>query len=241
MPIYAKQGRIIHHIHIPGCAGNSISELLRENNWTKLDIPVPPKFKHFFKAGYKKNNDSLENDNFYSDYKHRDIWKEFFDGTKIKPEYQFAVVRNPYTRIEFNLKQLSSYPDELEFLNNFESNIEYKVPAHFLMMHFAKFCQHNSMYDNKFMLQSQFLDSGVRVYKIESGLEVLLDDLVKLDVIETKQLNKRNASPINLNMKIPWNLPGYEMVHEVFSRLYKKDFKDLNYPIMEIVGISNRE
>ena len=70
MPLYSKNGRTIHHIHIPGCAGNSVANLLKDNNWSLVKLPIPQEFESFLGI---KNSEKWTP--VYTDHESKGIWK----------------------------------------------------------------------------------------------------------------------------------------------------------------------
>lgn len=242
MPLYAKKDRTIHHIHIPGCAGTSVSKLLKDNGWHIISLPIPQMFERGFAFEQKEARDENTWNPNYTNHEHKEVWKCWLEGIGVEPEFQFAVVRNPYSRFESCLKKIKNI-DEIKFVEPFDVSTINVVSSDHICDDIITFgLNFKNFKDNKFLPQCDFLDNGISVYKIETGLNVLLKDLAEREIIrEDQSLENLNSSPINLKIDIPWLKNEYELAHFGFKSFYHQDFENLNYPIREIIGNSNRE
>jgi hypothetical protein len=240
MPLYAKKDRTIHHIHIPGCAGNSISKALRDNGWHIISLPIPQMFESGFNFKKEKDESGVWKAR-HTKHEHNCVWKSWIEGAGINLDFQFAVVRNPYTKLNSCLKKIKNV-NELKFVEDFDVNKINIIDSNFLIELISHAGVFPNNQHNKFLPQSEFLDNGINVYKIESGLKNLLEDLVSAEILkEDQKLEVLNSSPANFKIDIPWSVPKYEIAHSLFTGFYRKDFNNLNYPIMQILGTSNRE
>jgi len=91
MNFYKRNNRIIHHVHIPKCAGTTIHTMLTREGWEFIlpeGSPVKP-------GGSKK----LIKRNHFS----AKIWKKW--NVFSETEFEFALVRNPIDRILSQAKQ----------------------------------------------------------------------------------------------------------------------------------------
>lgn len=241
MPLYAKKDRTIHHIHIPGCAGNSISKALTDNGWHIISLPIPQMLERGFAFDQKIDQNEAVWNPRYTKHEHSSVWKSWIEGAGISLDFQFAVVRNPYTKLNSCLKKIKNV-NELKFVEDFSIDKTNIIDSNFLMDLISHTGAFPNNQHNKFLPQSEFLDNGINVYKIESGLKNLLEDLVSAEILkEDQKLEVLNSSPVNFKIDISWSVPKYEIVHSLFTSFYRKDFNNLNYPIMQILGTSNRE
>ena len=221
------------------CAGVSISELLISNGWTKMKIPVPEVFEDLFT--YEKRRGEWEP--LYIEHEHTDIWKSWFGLPAMAPEFQFAVVRNPYERFDKSLIKLSKKESAIKWIGKIDAETTYKPPKVWLdKLLLLLMTGRYSIEDNLFCPQSLFLEDGVMVYKVENGLANLIEDFERLDIVKKgSTLKHLNKSPINLKIKAPWHEKEYEPEKTLFEDFYDLDFKNLDYIKREFIGESTRE
>lgn len=239
MPVYQRDGRTIHHIHIPRAGGKSVTDLLKRNGWIRINLPVIPPFEESF--SYEERPKKWEP--IFIDSEHRDLWKAWFDGDLIKPEFQFALIRNPFERFDSCLRKLALNPEAISWDIGLKGQIEYRPPVRWLHK-FMSIIMNQNPYSEKnlFNKQSNFLNDGVMVYKIENAVEQFIQDLIEKDIVSpNSSLSLLNKSPINLKIKVPWYTDEYQPCRVLFGDLYKEDFQSLKYPWPEIIGESNRK
>ena len=259
MPLYQKDNRIIHHIHVPKCGGTSVFTLLEENGWSRLNLPVPQSLEGEFHSEIKlfeRNKEGWEP--FYTAHEHAAVWREWFDGANIDPEFQFATIRNPYDRFNSQLAQIARDPSFMKFPDGFKSGAPYTLPPEMINGLLRTITPGTETYlhgdgrvstsplaaeagwvlttgnkgygDNHYRPQVEFLSGGTHVYPLESTLDALLKELTERDIITpSSKLKKLNKRPANLNVSIAWFLPEFERTHQAFKAFYAEDFSRLRY------------
>ena len=239
MPIYMRDNRLIHHIHIPRCGGTSISNLLESNGWTKLNLPVPQEFETAFEYGERPK----EWKPVYTKHEHKPVWKAWIETPEINPDFQFAIVRNPYEKFNSALVELSKNKNAIKWADRINSDTIYRPPRQWLekLLLLISAGNHNIEH-NLFCPQSRFMDVGVHVYKIEIGLEKLIEDLVSKDIVKKESvILHKGKKPVNISIKAPWHEPTYQPLREIFEKIYEEDFNNLGYIKRHFIGDSDRD
>ena len=239
MPLYMKDGKIIHHIHIPRCGGKSIVDLLVANGWNRLKLPVPQKFGHLFDY----NKPPIDWQPVYTSHEHNKVWAEWLSIPEISPIFQFAVVRNPYEKFNSSLVELSRNEDAIKWVGRINASTIYKPPKIWLdKLLMLLVSGYHHVEHNLFCPQSRFMGDGVCVYKLETGLEKLIEDLVSKDIVKKGSvIPHANKGLINVNIKAPWHEPDYQPQREIFEQIYEEDFINLKYVKRHFIGDSNRD
>ena len=217
MGLYRRDDRLIHYIHIPKCGGRSIGALLKENNWIHISRDVPEHLRDEIRNTSTRNR---------SQHIHRKIWKEWEKNY----EFQFAIVRNPYSRLISHLKQITlglkitkiemmwhvqQFFDEIKDSNSTTTKDGYITGG----IGFA---------DNHWRPQVDFLGPDTFVYKLESDIEEILSDLKKRDIISKKsKMPHEFKGKWEFDIKIPWK--NFLRTHDNFINFYHLDFEILEY------------
>jgi len=218
MPIYEKDNRLIHHIHIPKCGGKSIQKLLERNGWKRKDLIVPVHLQHEVKKSFK-NSEGLK-----TSHEHRNIWNSW----NLDVEFQFALVRNPYDRLKSRMRQTAYHYDDENFISMTEVFM-------FLEWIFNQKAGDSGMMDNHFRPQVDFIGPKTHVYKIEEDIESLVYDLSLRDIIvKDSLLEKVNAKKEIVDIEIPWNSESLKHLHKKFCNLYSQDFNLFDYKKLAI-------
>ena len=212
--LYEKDGRIIHHIHIPKCGGTSIRALLRENGWNITENRIPPQLQNEV-CGFDKTH-----------HAHRNVWMSW----GANPEFQFATVRNPYSKFDSKMRQIANEAirDSGGDMSKYEGMTlapEVKSVRISLIKKVVDFGDLN----NHFRRQVDFLGPETFVYKLEDGMQPVLEDLVNREIISADSKIKKLNAKKYLDVKVPWELPEYQELHEVFKNIYQQDFKLFEY------------
>jgi hypothetical protein len=226
MPLYRRENRVIHHVHIPKCAGTSIKQMLEESGWKKIKLAVPSHLINTVRC-------RKENNAFYTGHEHRSIWENWLmTDASLIPELQFAIVRNPYDRFNSKIRQLGEEqrrvgcPGPAALIQRFRSlapGLSIDTPT--------GIGGGTGSMDNHFRPQVDFLGEGTHCYQLEDHLPELIEHLIEKDI-----LLKESAFPV-INAKslpfagVPWKNSDYEQVHELFKRCYKADFRVLGYDL----------
>ena len=213
MPIYHRKKEKIHFIHIPKCAGTSVSSLLINNGWKKEDLVIPEKYKN-----------EIFNSKNTSKHIHRKIWKDI----NINADFTFTTVRNPYDRfyseVGWVLKGLNIKASDMRS--------DYSVLI-FNKLYNENFKNGNSGIDNNhWRPQSEFVDKSVSVFKIESELEKMIETLQKKGYI-TKNctLERHNVGkPDKVLRCLHYSM--FKNVHKKFLNYYRDDFFNFSYKVL---------
>jgi len=213
MPFYKRGDRIIHHIHIPKCGGRSIRRMLRDSAWVIIPNVVPRHLADQIDCGAKTNHE------------HEAIWR-CWDQT---PEYRFAVVRNPYSRFISKIKmELAEYdpylvPDGSLFALSPEGLAAFINSAKKRNGGFA---------DNHFRKQVDFVDLDTIIFFFEDGLEQVVRDLRKRNIVLDDRLTITEEGKARFKVTIPWLDEEYTELHDEFVRIYSEDFATFGYEIL---------
>ena len=200
MPIYEQ----LHHrlirrvffIHIPKCAGSYIEAILNEK-YTGNFL-----FSKRVPAFMKVVPQHLTHEEILS-----------LNIVPCERDFCFAVVRNPYDRVEsefFYQKRVYKIPYEIEDFSNWllHSVTEVKKDPYHMKSHFRP--------------QTNFLGDRVHVYKFESGMKKILSELESnLGPLDNK-VKKVNSSD---RQKLSWSNEAID----VFNDYYAEDFTRLGY------------
>jgi len=239
MPLYMKDGKIIHHVHIPRCAGNSVVNLLTVNGWNRLKLPVPQKFNKLF--DYNKLPEDLQP--VYTNYEHAHVWSEWLSVPEISPIFQFAVVRNPYEKFNSSLVKLSLNKNAVQWTGVPSSSTVYKPPKEWLNKLFMILSSgRNNIEHNLFCPQTNFINDKVYTYRLETDLKKLIEDLISRDIVKKGSvLQHIQKSALNVNIKAPWHETDYQTQKETFEKIYEEDFNNLGYDKKYFIGDSSQD
>jgi hypothetical protein len=226
MSIYSRQSRTIHFIHIPKCAGASIRKVLKENQW----VDVTPEIPNHLRSEIRNHK------GVRSDHIHRNIWSTWDQ----KPEFQFAIVRNPYDRLTSHFSQVTNTEAVGRFIKN-ESDLrslkrDY-ISTFFDQIKDSEGRQTNNglttggvgFADNHWRPQVDFIGPDTAVYNFETEVDSLIKDLKDRDIIskDSQIAHERKSVPMFDNREIPWR----EMLqfHDEFVNFYRLDFELFGY------------
>jgi len=248
LPLFKRDNRIIHHIHIPKCGGTSVKHLLESEGWEKINIPLA-KGDQEIEDYYSNVVDPVrigisEDGNLYTDHEHREIWGAW----PVEVEMQFAIIRNPYGRMHSHIKQYMAHrPWHQEAIERAKSNnlqvlcpvsvleklLAFIQPGYFDDSHedYPPFGGQGDE-DNHYRRQVDFLGNSTACVKLEQGIDTLLN-LLKENNIVSKGAVFPHINSHDVPLAIPWNEPEYSSCHETFKKLYHDDFKILRYNIIE--------
>ena len=234
MPIYERNNRTIHHIHIPKCGGQSIQKLLVDSGWKRKDLSVPVHLQHEIRKSFKSSEE------FQTCHEHRNIWNSW----NLDLEFQFAIVRNPYDRLMSRMRQSKYHNEELfdsvgeifNFLNWILSaarpgvvQIAYPPGRPSVVV------GGEGMMDNHFRPQVDFIGPDTHVYKMEEDIESLFGTLISNGIVSKDScLEKINSKKGAVDVEIPWNDPSLRQIHTTFCNLYHQDFNLFDYPKLVI-------
>ncbi|MGL3827326.1 sulfotransferase family 2 domain-containing protein [Candidatus Pelagibacter communis] len=210
MPLFFTQQKKILYIHIPKNGGLAITGALAKHGYSYLGQKYP-------ENNGKVSPAHLTSEEINTILKHNNI----------NVDFEFTVVRNPYTKLEseyfyqfgsifkisewniktfYKFKMFSGFNNfikkELNIANN---NLEYKL--------------------NHFKPQVKFLTNKTKVYKYENKFKDLKNDLQDYGInfeIGEKQYTRGRLSKI---FKIKWEKSTIQMVNE----FYKDDFETFGY------------
>lgn len=199
MPFFKVKNKNILFIHIPKTAGSSIESWLSSVGSVAFYSTIIPNSlrvtpQHFTIADIRILLDGL-----------------------VKWDYSFALVRNPYKRLESEYffrtkheqKTFGVRPDFscwlIEQLKHYQNN-----PTHL---------------DNHFRPQIHFIDETVEVFKLENGLDKIIETLAtKYKLVIPKKIPKKNKNK-DKSTKIKWSNEALIRTNEIYS----EDFKLLEY------------
>ena len=237
-----KDGKIIHHIHIPKCGGSSIKRVLESENWTKVRVPIvvgQENIRMYFEHVADPVRARVSDGKLYTGHEHREIWSRW----DINVEFQFTVFRNPYSRFHSHIKQYISHQDWYKDLkvkqsllfpvDNLRNLLTYISPG------YEETHTSNGITttwggmgdeDNHYRPQHQFVGQNTACFKIESDMPKLLEVLKERNIVSANAtmpfINSHKA-----DIAIPWNDEKYKDLHQKFIELYKGDFKIPGYNV----------
>jgi len=206
MPILKINNKICYFAHIPKCGGTSI-----ENYCIRLGIKVSFLDKNYFldQASTPWNISSPQHIDGYS--LSRLFPLDFFD-------YNFAVIRNPVTRLlsafKFNIlaKKISKSTNLSDFVKRDLKEVSSQLGA----------------FDNHFLPQVKFLipEMNYKIFKIENGLEEVKNfiDSKMLGAKSREQYfyeNKTNTIQLSENQQL--ELDDRALI--VLKKIYYSDFQ----------------
>ncbi len=134
-------------------------------------------------------------------------------------DYSFAIVRNPYSRLESEYfyqmdkrsLQFQKYPDFSNWVLN----------------HIDRVKKNRFHLDNHLRPQYEFIDSDVEIFKFEAGIDFIIKELSKkLEFKEPGEIIKTNISN---KTEVNWSLNARTQV----NNFYKNDFKFFKYEKIE--------
>ena len=209
MPICLTNKKNVLFIHIPRTGGTNILNALAKNGYS------------FLSQKYPESNNQVSSEHLTSEEVNK-----ILSQNNINVDFEFTVVRNPYTKLEseyfyrfksiFRLKKWGmktlSLLKSFSGFNNFikkELNIAKNNPSYRL---------------NHFRTQTKFLSSKTRIYKYENNFIDLKKDLLSYGI--DFQLGKKQfKGRLSKMYKIKWEKSTLQLVNEY----YKDDFEAFGY------------
>lgn len=142
-------------------------------------------------------------------------------------DYAFAIVRNPYSRIEsaYRYQHVSLYHRPSHEPESFQKWMR-ELPS--------RLKRHPFLFDNHWRRQVDFLSGNTRIFKIEDGLDAALSRVAA----ETGLPQLDTALPVtnhtrDLNLPLSWGPAELD----VARNLYAADFARLGYDINDLSGL----
>jgi hypothetical protein len=208
--IFERDGRKILFVHIPKTGGSSVRKMLEKEGWKREDIkPIPPDFEKEIQTSHSGQ----------SKHQHRELinlWKKDW-------EYEFAIVRNPYTRILSKAKRQAKehgigYPHPLGFIRWATDLFKNVIPN-----------VGPGADDNHFRPQSEFIGEDTDWFRLEDQLPDLISELRMRKVISQSAFLPRLNVSFNgvSDTRMPWE--NYPDIFGAFLEFYKKDFEKFGY------------
>ncbi|MDK9701673.1 MAG: sulfotransferase family protein [Sulfuritalea sp.] len=199
MPFIECNGKRLLFIHIPKTGGTSIEESMKDvadvcfcSRAIPPSLKVPP--EHFT----------------WSDY------AALFPAGHF--DYAFAVIRNPYHRIEseYRMRAILSSQGLWGATAGFSVWLANSIhqagrDKHFLANHFRP--------------QVEFLGSGVRVFRYEDRLDEIINRVSEESGVRITLSGKRFLSGDAYGKEIEWDAQDIQLVNE----FYRADFEELGY------------
>ena len=200
MPFVETQDkRRILFIHVPKTGGTSVEDWMQTLGTLRLHHPAIP-------VALKCTPQHLR----MSDLNNL-FGKRYFD-------YAFMIVRNPYDRIASEYRMRA----ELQADSFFRMWPSF---SHWLEVHLDKLRESPWMMDNHLRPQWEFHGSGVRVFKLEDGLDKALAKVARSNDVappaEVAHRLKTDKSPV----EIEWDISDRLRIEDT----YAKDFEEFGY------------
>jgi len=194
-------------MHIPKTGGTSVENWLRDQNsfhehlfmkHPPMDLVCTP--QHFTHATIQS------------------LFSSFFTNFT----YQFAIVRNPYERLESEF----FYRQKLRQLRLGDQPEQYFSSWVCKMLNEAK--KHPFILDNHLRPQVEFLSEGVEIFYFEDGIANIISHVAKR-IGTAEPLRKIHEKSSN-RKTVYWSKKAINLVNE----FYESDFEKLNYPYKKI-------
>ncbi len=203
MPLYFSENQSVIFFHIPKTGGTSIESWLMNsmdckqllfNKFVLDDMLVTPQH-----LGYSTIKKLLGEDVFNKSFK-------------------FAIVRNPFDRLESEF----FYRVKMGDIKLGKNPERYFSP--WLIDAFNEYRTNPSIYDNHFRPQVYYYGQDVKFFKFESGLDVIASEIAKC--LRMKEFSEMGHKKISERKSVIWSKKAIEMAREI----YEEDFNTLNYP-----------
>lgn len=150
MPIFRVKGKNIFFFHVPKCAGSSVERSLI-NSGLKLS---------FHDVHFRNKWQSISPQHICKSHYHSLFQNDFFD-------YSFSIVRNPVSRFisafAYNRKKIGMFRDINSILRELSFREDFSAKK----------------YDNHFTPAVRLIPDHVKVFKLEFGLDRILQEISK--------------------------------------------------------------
>lgn len=136
-------------------------------------------------------------------------------------DFQFAVVRNPYERMEsefFYRMALEKKRVDEKCLNNF---------SHWVLQHIDEMRRNVCHCDNHFRRQVDFVDSDVQIFRYETGLDLIAATIQeRIGLQSPTELGRHKTSQ---RQPVVWSRRALYK----FNQYYERDFSEFGYEMRE--------
>ena len=151
MPIFEKNGRYVLFSHVPKAGGTTIEHMFAANGWAR----------HLFDDGNGSTiNPALK---CSPQHWHATMLENVCNLSRMA--YSFCIVRNPVDRI------LSEYRWRVKYFGVTKSADEWIPEA------LAAYAANPFVHDNHIRPQCEFIVAGMRVFRLESGVDAIVREI----------------------------------------------------------------
>jgi hypothetical protein len=127
----------------------------------------------------------------------------------------FSIVRNPYDRIESEFCFRTDIGDR-----RYGQQIDFST---WLLRSLRKAEKKPSFWDNHFRPQTDFVDSGVTLFRYDNGLEAVIGEVSGW--LKLNRLNSLENMNVSTRRSLTWSADALNF----FNDFYSDDFKQLGY------------
>lgn len=208
MPLFIQKKQKVLFLHIPKTGGTTVEEFLEQEFEMLCHSVGKP-------GALKVTPQHLQESDL----------RMIFNG--VFWDYSFAIVRNPYDRIESEyfyrtksaIKEYGKRPGFSKWVLNNIANVK-KNPYHL---------------DNHLQPQCYFIEEGTEVFYFEDGFPYIMNSLIeKLHLINVYEDKKKNASE---RKPVEWSIEARLAVNE----FYVQDFQLFDYEVITPKINTNRD
>jgi hypothetical protein len=204
MPIYRIRDRNVLFIHVPKTGGTSIEAFLEGLGPSALHNQGHKLLRPYREALFAP---SLAMQHFHADLLEAMFPSGFFD-------YAFMVVRNPVDRFA------SEYRHSVA-LNRLDSRLPVNLWSH-LVLTVAGLAP--SLSNNHYRPQAEFQCFGAEVFRFESGIPAILDQLAERLGVPPPHLTPHEKRSPDVDVRLSPQIVAR------LARVYARDFQIFGYP-----------